>query len=77
MYDALVAPPSPHQSEGDDLAANYVQSDFLPGPLAATLTEVVDNKMMVPPLDLTRTPSISKISEGSAPVRQTHISGTI
>ena len=54
---------------------SYVE-EYLPEPISATLTRMVDSQMVPPPLDLTRSTSsaVSKISEGSAPVYQPEIS---
>ncbi|KAK5939732.1 hypothetical protein PMZ80_008114 [Knufia obscura] len=71
-YESL-APPAPQKSP-NMRPVSYVE-DYLPGPISATLTHVVDNQMVPPPLDLSRSPSkaVSKISEGSAPVHQLEI----
>lgn len=70
-FDALVPPkpkPSPHMRP-----VSFVGDDFLPGPIAATVTEVIDNNMMPPPLDLRRESSVSRVSERSAPVYQAEV----
>jgi len=72
-YESL-APPTTQKSP-NMRPVSYVEN-YLTGPISATVTHVVDNQMVPPPLDLTRSSSrvVSKISEGSAPVHQPEIS---
>jgi len=67
-YDTL-APPLTKKSP-NMRPVSFVQDDFLPGPMSATVTHVIDNRMVPPPLDLTRDRPPSRLSEEQAAAQQ-------
>lgn len=71
-YESL-APPIAQKSP-NLRPVSYIE-DYSPGPVSATLTHVVDDPEVPPPLDLAvwSSTAVSKISGGSAPVHQPEI----